>query len=269
MSSHFTKELSRFFCRHLVGLSVAYRNKDDSEVNLTPRVTIYSGTIIRIHEVFCFLTAGHALQELETLRASDKVEIVGSALIDTFGKNSISNVPVPFDVRKTEIFYRDSDPLGLDFGVIILDPYYVGLLARNGVVAVSEKSWIGQDKLEFDGYALLGFPQELVSDRTTVQGEISVSPLMFPIDRLPAAPPERHATVYPQFIGQLRPELNLKSVRGMSGGPIFGFRNSDSHYWIVALQSAWSPQKRIIYGCSLPIIGTWLTDNAKLPASAA
>ena len=186
-----------------------------------------------------------------------------------FGAGSATNVPIPFDVRHAQIFYRDSDNLGLDFGVIILDSYYVRLLAMTGVVAISEKNWIDQGKIDFDGYALLGFPQELVSERASINGEINLCPLMFPVDRLAAAPPERRATYYPQFVGQLRPHLNLKSVRGMSGGPIFGFRNSDSQYWIIALQSSWDPQKRIIYGCSLPVIGAWLTNNAMPPASAA
>ena len=268
MSNDLSTDVYKFFCRHLVGLSVAYRWKIGEERNLLPRFSISSGTLISIHEVICFLTAGHVLKELEELRASDQIEIVGSTLVDTSGLNCVSNIPIPFDLRNVQMFYRDNDELGLDFGVIILDPYYVRLLAKNGRVAVSEKNWINQEGIEFEEYAMLGYPQEFTSERLSTNGECNVAPTMIPVRRLAAAPKERRPTRYPQFVAQLSPALKLNSVKGMSGGPILGFcTKKDTQYWIVALQSSWDPVKRIIYGCPLPIIGEWLTRWAKEPAS--
>jgi hypothetical protein len=41
----------------------------------------------------------------------------------------------------------------------------------------------------------------------------------------------------------------------MSGGPIFGFRRNEDgrlSYHVVALQSWWDEDKRIVFGCSVP-----------------
>lgn len=50
-------------------------------------------------------------------------------------------------------------------------------------------------------------------------------------------------STYPWFIGTVNTApFGLKSIVGMSGGPIFGFRNSpngECRYWVVALQSWW------------------------------
>jgi hypothetical protein len=43
----------------------------------------------------------------------------------------------------------------------------------------------------------------------------------------------------------------------MSGGPIFGFfKGADGRwqYWIVALQSRWNEERRIIFACPVPVI---------------
>jgi hypothetical protein len=73
------------------------------------------------------------------------------------------------------------------------------------------------------------------------------------------------------FIGQLDPALDLKSVKGMSGGPIFGFcREPQLRYWVVALQSSWNAEKRIVYGCSLPVLASLMTEWVrKHPAPSA
>ena len=77
-------------------------------------------------------------------------------------------------------------------------------------------------------------------------------------------------TIYPQFVGQLDRELPIKSVVGMSGGPIFGFRLGERiAYWVVALQSSWNASTRTVYACPLPILASMLTkwsEGAEVPA---
>lgn len=49
-------------------------------------------------------------------------------------------------------------------------------------------------------------------------------------------------------------ETDLKSIDGMSGGPILGFRRREDGnglYWIVGLQSSWLPTSRIVCACPL------------------
>jgi hypothetical protein len=60
----------------------------------------------------------------------------------------------------------------------------------------------------------------------------------------------------------------LKSIAGMSGGPIFGFNfDPPTKYWVVALQSSWLPDEGVVYGCPLPtlagIISEYLEEALK------
>ena len=251
-----------FFCRHLVGLCVSYKHKTPEDAKLPPRFAACSGTLIMIKGACCFLTAGHVLKELETLRASDKIELVEAKLVDTFGPKPISEVPIPFDLKNAPLFYIDDDQEGLDFGVIALHPGYVRLLFKNGIEALTEERWIHQGRVKFDGYAMLGFPEEFASDRLSCAGDAIVSPILLPVTKLDAGPESRAPRRHPEFVAQIDSKTP-KRIEGMSGGPILGFRQEPdgSHrYWLVALQSSWNPDTRTIYACPIPIIASLMTE---------
>ena len=254
----------KYFCRHLVGLFVTYKHKTPEDAVQPDRFAACAGTLIIIDNILYFLTAGHVLKALDELRAHEKAEIGRAVLADTFGLEIISDVPIPFDLKGAQLFYIDDELEGLDFGVIALEGHYARLLAKNGAVALTEERWIHQSQVTFDGYAMLGFPEEFASQRVSQTGNAEVSPTMFRVKKLELPPAGRTPTKHPQFIGQLDPELALKSIKGMSGGPIFGFReepNGRFRYWVVALQSSWDAGKRIVYGCSLPILASLMTDR--------
>lgn len=256
-----------YFCRHLVGLCVTYQ-RAGSEAN---EFAIYSGTLISIEGMICFLTAGHILSELAQARDSADVTITKAVLADTFAKSAVSNMPIPFDLKGARLIHFDDDSEGLDFGVIPLSQYYVNLLAKNGMVALEEKNWIHQANVQFDGYAMLGFPEEFVSKQVDGYGNAMVSPTMFRVVRLDAPPEGSKQTRYPRFVGQIDDSNPIESVVGMSGGPIIGFtiRETETRYWIVALQSSWDPGKRIVYACPLPVLGSLLTKAVKGELSTA
>ena len=257
-------DVLEFFCRHLIGLCVTYRHKNAEDAGKPARFVACSGTLITIRDAVLYLTAGHVLKELDELRAHDQVEITDAVLADTLGWKRISDVPIPFDLKNAQFFYIDDEEEGLDFGVIMLEPHYVRLLAKNGVVALTEQNWMHQHAVKFDGYAMLGFPKEFTSQRVSTSGNGIVSPVMFGVKRLKSTPDYRSPTRYPQFVGQLDPGLSLSSVKGMSGGPIFGFRRKpELRYWIVALQSLSNRPKRIVYGCDLPTLASLMTAWAE------
>ena len=259
-----------FFCRHLVGLCVTYRHKNSEDTGQPARFAACSGTLIMIRDAVLYLTAGHVLKKLDELRAHDRVEITDAALADTFGWKRISDVPIPFDLKNARLFYLDDKEEGLDFGVIVLEPHYVRLLVKNGVAALTEENWIHQHTVRYDGYAMLGFPEELASERVSASGDGSVSPVMFAVKRLQSVPDDRSPTRHPEFVGQLDPGLSLSSVKGMSGGPIFGFKlKPEPRYWIVALQSSWDRHKRIVYGCDLSTLASLMTKWAEEQPPAA
>jgi hypothetical protein len=75
-------------------------------------------------------------------------------------------------------------------------------------------------------------------------------------------------TKFPQFIGRINAEISF-SIEGMSGGPIFGLtEKSDGtdEYTVVALQSRWIQDRRIILGCPLRVFGGFISKHeAGLP----
>jgi hypothetical protein len=263
-----TKRIN-FFCRHLLALCVAYEHDGDKAVQ-RPRFAAYAGTLLRIHDTYCFLTAGHILREVEEALQSEKIEVKNVVLADTFGPGRFKE-PIPFDLRNAKLFYIDDDDEGLDFGVILLEPYYVRLLAVNGIVAIEEQNWVRQSRVKFQGYAMLGLPEEFTSDFVTAAGEGIVGPTMFAIQRLASPPVGARPTKHERFVGLLDPALGLKSMKGMSGGPIFGFNFEERHpvYWVVALQSAWREAEGFVFGCPIPTLASLMTawaSGAETPA---
>lgn len=249
----------QFFCRHLVALCITYRRLANDE----DRFTAYSGTLIRIYNGVFLLTAGHILEDLDRARKSAELKITSAVLADTFGLGRMSDIPIPFDLTNAHLFYIFDEEEGLDFGVIALSPYYVRLLAKNGAVAIEEKDWLYQADVRFDGYVMLGLPDEFSSKTVSSTGHGMVTPTMFGLRRLDAPPNGAPVTTHPRFVGQINERAPIKSVVGMSGGPIFGFCfGEQTRYWVVALQSTWIPKTRIVYGCSLPVLATLMTNWA-------
>jgi hypothetical protein len=199
---------------------------------------------------------------VERALKSDEVAIKNVVLADTFGRGRFNRHPIPFDLKSAGVFCIDDDNDGLDFGVIFLEPYYVRLLARNEVVALEEKNLAHQADVTFDGYAMLGLPEEFTSPVVSPAGNGAVLPTMFAVQRVAVPLPDSRSTTYQRFVGAIDPELGLMSLKGMSGGPIFGF-NLDgefARYWVVAMQSAWNRSQNLVYGCPLPLLATLMTQ---------
>jgi hypothetical protein len=51
------------------------------------------------------LTAGHNLKNIEQALQNDGFEILKAVLDDTFGLNPVSNIPIPFDLKGSSVFY--------------------------------------------------------------------------------------------------------------------------------------------------------------------
>jgi hypothetical protein len=181
-------------------------------------------------------------------------------LADIFGPEAISDKPIPFDFANEPRFFIFDAETGLDFGLIALRPHYVRLLATQGIKAIFEENWIHQHNVEFDAYKMLGLPEEFIDsvrtgsdDNSSVLG--TVSPTMIDLTCMDEPPEDIRRTRYPRFVGQLRSDLPLSSIRGMSGGPIFGFNfRPPMRYWVVAIQSSWLPLRRITFGCPVPVL---------------
>lgn len=259
-SSQSPSRALEFLCRHLVALCVTYQECNEIGPTGEPRFFACPGTIICIRGVYSLLTAGHTLKDWDEAIRRGRVRVLSAVLADIFGSERVTEEPIPFDFVNEPRFYIDDEEEGLDFGLVALQPYYARLLAKNGIKAIFEENWIHQHTVKFDGYAMLGLPEEFITSQIdSSRGDIrvlgAVSPTMIVVTRLEQPPPER-VTQFPRFVGQLYPGLELTSIKGMNGGPILGFSfGPPMAYWVVAIQSSWLPQSRITFGCPLPVLG--------------
>lgn len=107
---------------------------------------------------------------------------------------------------------------------------------------------------------MLGLPEEFVDSIHKGAGADSqflgvVSPTLIGLKKLEEPPKDIRITKNLRFIGKLPPNLSLKSIVGMSGGPIFGFNyGPPMRYWIVAIQSTWLKSRGITFGCPVPVL---------------
>ncbi len=260
-------DIIQFFCRHLVAICITFQNIDAKNQPINEvKFDAFPGVIINIRDFYYFLTAGHVLQTWENAFREKKVNILDSVLADTFGPDMRSPQPIPFDFLNERIFYINDDEKGLDFGLIVLHSHYVRLLEKNGIEIIFEENWIYQDRKEFNFYAMLGLPAEFISIIQTgsdknLQTIGSVSPTLIPMRKMATQPENIKKTKFPRFIGKLSSNLPVKSIVGMSGGPIFGFNiGPPMRYWIVAIQSSWLEERRITFGCPLPVLAKLLTE---------
>lgn len=246
----------RYFGRHLVALCITTRYRDEPT-----RFNAYSGTLLKVDNDLLWLTAGHNIRHIEEALATSDVTIKQAVFADAFGPSPLSERPVPMDLRSSIKTFQDDDSLGLDFGAIVIHPHQSRLLLANGVIALEQENWIRQHSVDYMGFTLMGLPAELGSELLPDDGRAVVSPTMIMVNRLDDVPPG-YETTYPRLSTRILDPIPLESVKGMSGGPIFGFAIHEGKlkYWIVAVQSAWLKTSRTLFGCPLPVLAPTLTD---------
>jgi hypothetical protein len=253
----------RFLCRHLVSFGwIDWAVDDQGRQGAEPRVHCQSGFIMSFQGCWVLATAGHVIEVLESLMADPRRRITNCVLIDAWSHGAICRDPIPFDLVGAPKIYEHSDAKGLDFGFISIRPYYRRQLEANGIVEVDEQHWKHLHEVTFTSYGVLGIPQEQVSAQVRWKYSepcvtSTANPVFIPVAWVDDPPAELLNTICPRFIGRLPDEIQLESIVGMSGGPIFGFREEigSSQYWIVAIQSSWWKEKKLICGCLLPYIG--------------
>jgi len=263
--------LVTYLSKHLVCLAVNYVALDaDGRPVDQVQFLACSGFVVVFHGSWFFVTAGHILKEdLDENVEAGRLRIINTAFADYFGPDARANMPTMFDYSETERFYVDDRAFGLDLGVMYLRPYLQRHLEANGVMPVSEENWLRQHQVAFDGFAVLGFPSQFVTS-VPQKGDFGqealalVQPTLVFLEKLAAMPEGVEESDLPWFIGKAKLRGGLTSMKGMSGAPILGWRVSPGQqlrYWIVALQSRWLPERRLVLGCPVPVFMGILEDS--------
>lgn len=242
----------KFMSQHLVSLVVWVRRRGEA-MNCE---SVCSGFVMELHNGnFVWVTAGHCLKELDHSVNAGHITIVGGGFMDSFGCEATSSELVPYTYEFGDAFYIDEPNECLDFAILKLNSLQLLAFAKNGITPIRIENWDHPlSWSDFDLFKLLGLPQ----GEFTVRGsEIIARPVMFTVERiemkdLPDPPPDAHSPSENWFIGQIPDQAvrELQTIKGMSGGPVFGFRRSTSTYHVVALQSRWW-KPHTIFACTL------------------
>jgi hypothetical protein len=238
--------LIRFFHRHLVPIFITLESDSDMQNS------VLTAFLMSVRDSWYLITAGHIIKKIETLTSQYNYQVSNCVLIDSLGAGAKFPHPIPFDYENSNPTCI-SDKRDFDYGFIELRQYYIGLLEKNNVEPLNEEVWKKRpDKIDF--YLLFGVPGETVN---VMPSSVEFAPTIFSVDYLPEQPEGFSETPIPQFYGKINVD-EIKSIEGVSGGPIFGFyRNNydEMRYWVVALQSSWLSKSRIISAAPTFILG--------------
>lgn len=252
-----------FLSRHFVALTCQYEATDAKGIK-SHHSLVYSGFLLEVRGYTFWVTAGHCLKELDELLAAKGVRVHGGSFVDWFACGAVHKSPVPFQYETGRGFHLYQPENGFDFALIPLDLLQIGAFAANNLVPLSRANWVRQRNLSFDSYLMLGIPKDKIVTSLKDNGvmNVAVSQSLLRIERigledLGETPWDSEAVPSDAwFIGRLAPGCTIRNLKGMSGGPIYGFRREGKGrftYHVVALQSHWWNQQRTIFGCSVPL----------------
>lgn len=244
-------ELIRLLHRHVVPIFFSFRKGS------TEHKFVLTAFVLSVSDQWFLVTAGHCVRDIEA-KIDEGFELTLCQLVDSLGQGAKHLVPITFAYADSYPTYMSVDS-GFDYGVILLSTYYRLLLEANNVKALDEEVWKKQPK-EVDFYALLGIPAEL-----TVIGthSIELTPTLHSVVPIGERPEGFTETVATLFYGRIELGDVMKSIVGMSGGPVFAFRTNEKgelRYWITALQSRWLPDTLYIAACPTKLLGDILED---------
>ena len=118
----------------------------------------FSCFLITIFDQWFLVTAGHVLQDLDPLIESGELAFTGRVLAHYYGDGASHRLPIPFDYASHKRIHVYNEHL--DFALIALHFLEVQQLKANGRLPFafegrSERPWD-----EYDGFAIIGFPDE-------------------------------------------------------------------------------------------------------------
>jgi hypothetical protein len=237
-------DLLAYLHRHLVPIVFMFRKDQIS----TPFVV--TTFVLSVKGQWFLVTAGHCLQKVDEYK-KEGFSLYQCFLMDSMGTGAKHFEPLIFTYEGTKPEYVP-DSRELDYGIIPLSAYYQGLLSANNISPLDEEVWRIQPKAP-ESFALLGVPDEYIQRDENDVGIITALNWIEECQK----PEDFPETKLPLFYGKIALHSHQRSVRGMSGGPIFAFEqvNGRYRYWLKALQSSWRVQSEIVIGCPTTFLG--------------
>jgi hypothetical protein len=253
----------RGLCKHVVCLNGVAAPLDQHGKRTDKKIFYsFSGFVVSLRGLWLWITAGHVLQQLDAQIARGEVELLHCNLADYYGHEHDVGTGIPFNYLETLKSTVDNATLGQDIAIVPLRLHYRRLLEMSGIVPLPQDGWDLCEPFECDAYGILGFPEELHSHERKIHvtgGTIygGVRPVLLTGKASDAKPRSRPEPEHPWLAIALSNEPTVKSIVGMSGGPIFGFKfrpNQSPLYGVLAVQSFWDKERRIAFGTRLDVV---------------
>lgn len=240
-----------FMGRHFVALACTYESLNPDGSVFHRGTTFLSGFVIDFLGKWYWAGAGHCLQELDERVERRELRVVGGSYIDYLGFKAKHFHGYPYTYALGDGLYLHRPQLGIDFALIPLDGLMQASFQANNVVPIGRENWVHQHRLEYSFYRMLGIPQCCVRDEKS--GESGIALALLAIDELREAADGDHRGM---LTGRIHRDADIETIEGMSGGPIYGFRFDEQgglRYHVVAVQSSWLAQQRIVFACPFAI----------------
>jgi hypothetical protein len=256
----------------MVGIGVEFEllNPDGSQA-MPKQIATYTALAMAYRGVPVLMTAGHVIRdELEPLLVQKQYEdygvrVCGVQFNDSLGRTEDVKTrrPKRFPDYPTRPRWAVDDKAkvldsrGLDFGFIMLPRGTWEGMLDNGVKLLGEEMW-EESTAAFDTYKLVGFP---INRHLAAEGEAALQ--IMTVEKIEGESGTTPDGKPAWFVG--KPPDEVKTVKGISGGPIFGLRQLPEGgllFQVVAMQSWQSGGAQRIYGSPLASFGPLI--NAKI-----
>jgi hypothetical protein len=245
------KRFLEYVCQHLLAIAW-YEGPVSSDGKFTRQPDFILGSALLL-EPFpemtdpFLATAAHLLLDRSNKVARDHV------LLDAWGPKAKCRIPIPFNSFEEPRSAVEDRANGRDYALIQL-PERMHRLLRQTTTPFPRDKW-AVDVDQFQQFFMVGLPAEAAEQITgRVQSRNFVTTMPRPeflvLDRCEPHP-DMHPSNAPQFVAKIVGRTDLRDIQGMSGGPIIGVRHLDGGraiYSLVAIQSRWLPERRIVIG---------------------
>lgn len=251
--------------RHCV--AVGWEDAEPGQVNATGGFA-FSAFIMSVGSLWFLVTAGHIIDDINR-RLNQGRELRFAKIIDAWAEGRTDQHPIPFpdmvDSERVPQGHIHQESTGIDYGWFYLRDYYRRLLAGNGIVPLDETAWKSVPE-QLDAYNAFGFPDDCVLENRDASGTyhgLLLRPRLIPYSHEPNPPPDFQLPYKRLFFWPDRQANgSVARVKGMSGGPIFGYQFDDDggRLWLVGVQSSQLDESGLAIACPAEPFGRSFED---------
>lgn len=248
-----SQKMSEWFSKHLLPLFILVRSGDEKQYGL------YTGSLLYYRKLLLWITAGHIIEEIKTIRNSSKIEVLRSRWLDRCQIYKAEDIPL--DLSNIPMFSTEQQ--GIDFGMCLFTELYVQqLLSNDKIQIMNEVIWQDIDSANPEGYYLLGYPKEWSKfeekeiDDNKIFNFLQANCACLPVKKIEYKGYDPYNSFWNDpdaFYGEMLPFIDSseqpKSIKGISGGPLFSIERDPKRgyvYRLYGIQRSWHKNKRLI-----------------------